>query len=504
MPEPDDDRLPATARHGKPRAPAPLSGVALLACATTAFLLTGNELKAAVLGHHDGTTASATWGWACDTDNPEHRVTVVFKAPIDGVLTEIGTATADRLRSDVAHAKACGGAADAHHGFVFTHYPQSVVDGRTHDIYAYARMPDGALQLLSASPHNLSLIPRGIWDQGLVDGRWRTDYFDPGTASAREPLLLDAGPDGQCWLSVPPFIGGGASPFGVGCLTSPTTYAVPNSASSDGRFNAPSFWVITANSEPAYLAPHNTGPPNQTDPISAPGAGLYAVAVLPDNESAAPSRKKAHLIINKRLDPHVRLDKGPFLSYGVQSDWGNGKGAVTVLRAPAPKLLRFAATLFDIAPDRAGHHVNLAFVIVEAQWGGTKRWSYIRLLDRNYAINARYSFNWNILQSFLFPGADIVFRSADRLDSACRERIPEWNAVLPMLAPAQTFLTHGNAARRSYTIDLEQLFTCLSDEFLSPMPPAGPIQITGIHFAIEQDFRHDNYTWVAFDSVTLN
>ena len=167
-------------------------------------------------------------------------------------------------------------------------------------------------------------------------------------------------------------------------------------------------------------------------------------------------------------------------------------------------MLRFAATLYDIAPDPVADHVNLAFVIVEAQWGGIKRWSYLRLLDRNYPINGRYSFNWNILQSFLFPGADIVFRDAHSVDSACREKIPGWNAVVPMMAPAQTFLTHGNVARRSYSLDLEQLFACLSDEFLSPMPPSGPIQITGIHFAIEQDYRHDNYTWVAFDSIRLD
>ena len=130
---------------------------------------------------------------------------------------------------------------------------------------------------------------------------------------------------------------------------------------------------------------------------------------------------------------------------------------------------------------------------------------YIRLLDRNYPINGRYSFNWNILQSFLFPGADIVFRDAHSVDSAsARENSRMESPSCRCWPPAQTFLTHGNAARRSYSIDLEQLFDCLSDEFLTPMPPAGPIQITGIHFAIEQDYRHDNYTWVAFDSIRLD
>jgi hypothetical protein len=504
MPEPDDHRLSATTSCGGPDAPIRFGRAAFVALATIS-LCVGNEAGAEVVGYHDGTTASATWGWACDTANPQRRVTIVFKAQVGGVLTEIGTASADRSRLDVANAKACGESADANHGFVFTRYPQSIVDGRSHDIHAYARMPDGALRLLVFSPQNLSLVPNGIWDQELVDGRWRTDYFNPGTASSRDPLLLDAGPDGQCWLSVAPIIGGGASPTRAGCLTFPTMYAASNTTSSDGAFGASNFWVITANSEPAYLAPFNTGPPNQTDPISAPGAGLYAVAVLPDNEGGAPFRKKAHLIINKLLDPDVRHDKGPFLSYGLQSDWGNGHGAVTVLRAAsAPRTLRFAATLFDIAPDPAADHVNLAYVFIEAQWDGVKRWAYISLLDRNFPVNARYSFNWNVLQGIWFPGADIVFRDADRLDAECREKIPEWNAVLPMLAPAQTFRTHGNAVRRAYRIDLEQLFTCLSGTFLAPMPLQGPVQVTGIHFAIEQDFRHDNYTWVAFDSVSLN
>ena len=469
------------------------------------FLCVANDVDAELLGYHDGTTASATWGWACDSANPQRRMTVVLKALVGGVLTEIGTATADRSRLDVANANVCGGSSDANHGFVFTRYPQSVVDGRTHDIYAYAQMPDGTLRLLDSSPQNLSLIPYGVWDQGLLDGRWRTDYFNRSTASAGDPLLLDAGPDGQCWLSAAPIVGGGPSPTGTGCLTLPTTYTASNAASSDGAFGASSFWVVSANSEPAYLAPYNSGPPDQTDPISAPGAGLYAVAVLPDNEGGAPLRKKAHLIINKLLDPDVRHDKGAFLSYGIQSDWGNGHGAVTVLRAaPAPKVLRFAATLFDIAPDPAADHVNLAYVFIEAQWEGVKRWAYISLLDRNFPVNARYSFNWNILQGVWFPGADIVFRDADRLDSECRERIPDWNGDVPMLVPAPTFQSRLNTARRTYRIDLEQLFTCLSGAFLAPMPPQGPVQVTGIHFAIEQDFRHDNYMWVAFDSVRLD
>ncbi len=482
-------------------APAATAGLRLLIAALCAAA--SPALSAAVTGYHDGTNASATWGWACDAATPAAHLTVVIKAYVNGSFGAIGAVVADRWREDVADAAVCGGTSNGNHGFVFTDYPPSLVDGQAHDLYAFAQLEGGALQLLGVSPLNLSLVPLGLWDQGLVNGRWRTDYFASAHGTAASPLQLDRDLAGGCWLAVPPVVPGGASPAGSGCLVAPTSYDVSNAASSDGRFDDAQFWVITANSEPAYRPAPGDGPPNQTDPVSAPGGGLYAVVTLPDAEGGVPSRRKAHLIINKNADPHVAAQRGPFLSYGLQSDWGNGHGAVTVLRAPgAPKTLAFAATLFDISPDQS--HVNAAYLIVEAQWGGVKRWAYISLLDRHNTVNARASFNWNILGGLWFPGADIMFRDADDLNTTCRTRVPGWTPLPAMLTPAQTYVNSGAAARRSYLVDLELLFGCLSPDFLSPMPASGPIQITGVHFAIEQDFHAGNFTWVAFDSVALN
>ena len=58
--------------------------------------------------------------------------------------------------------------------------------------------------------------------------------------------------------------------------------------------------------------------------------------------------------------------------------------------------------------------------------------------------------------------------------------------------------------RRSYVINLESLFACLGpSRFSEPIPASGPIPITGIHFAIEQGPARNNWTHVAFDSVSL-
>jgi hypothetical protein len=489
---------------------------------------------AAFVGYHEGTIVSATWGWVCQ--GPTTRVKVFFKTYIGGVLTQIGTTTANRNRPDVA--STCGG--DGYHGFVFTDYPQSIMDGQAHDIYVYGKKNDGSLVLLTTSPHNVSFAITGLWDPGLINGRWRTDYYSQTAGTSSSPLTLDADQQQQCYLwgaAYYPVLGAGPSPTGNECLTSMSGFPFPNSysASSDGNFFGPNFWVLTANSEYGYLTPNNLGPPNQTDPISVPGTGLMAIAVLPDNEGGVPSRKKAHIIVNKQLEPQERKsnNKIPFLSYGVQSDWGNGHGVLTLLRqAGAPNILSFAITLFDIYPEPNSPRFNSGYVIVEAQWGGKKRWAYISVLNRNNnnvgAIDTNQGhFNWNILQGVWFPGADGVFKNADTLDSECAPRVPGWITIgSPQsiygsrIDPAITYNNTPNpgptTARYTYTIDLMKLFTCLSPDFTHPMPGTGNIPITAVHFAVEESHdafdldngqplnpQYVNYTWIAVDSVTL-
>src|SRR5258706_10441894 len=79
----------------------------------------------------------------------------------------------------------------------------------------------------------------------------------------------------------------------------------------------------------------------------------------------------------------------PHLSFGAQADRGNN-GVITYLNSPGAKtVLRFGMTLMDLADRRpdafaqpAGGDTrsSQAQVVVEAVWGGRKRWLVIQVL----------------------------------------------------------------------------------------------------------------------------
>jgi hypothetical protein len=82
---------------------------------------------------------------------------------------------------------------------------------------------------------------------------------------------------------------------------------------------------------------------------------------------------------------------------------------LTILRdGVSSQTLTFAATLLDITNNLS--LINLGYVIVEANWGGKKRWAYIALLHRNHSVTSHFGFNRSLYGSVWFPGTDIVPR----------------------------------------------------------------------------------------------
>lgn len=457
--------------------------------------------QAVVRGSQERTDWSAIQGWACDDASPSSEGTRVYLfTTVNGFWTQIGNANADRYRADLVRAGTCGGG--AYHGFVFTNLPQAVLNGEAHLIYAYAISATSGMVQLANSPQLLETAPAGLWDPGLVYGRWRTDYPSHRLGTSDAPVSMDKDASGKCFLwTAPEYLMAGASfesyrGSAHECLTFPDTYERSNAASSEAANPSDNFWVVTVNVEQAYDGDSAciSGPPNQSVPISAPGAGLVSLVVLPDATTRGPARKQAHLILNTNYE---NCRKIPFVSYGANSGFGNGGNApIAVLRdGRSPTALSFAATLLELAPG--DDLQNAAYVFVEAVWGGRKRWAYIYLLDRNLSANLdRQRFNWNIRESVWFPGADIVYRDIPQLNAECAWT-PGWT---PLSAPLSAI-----GVRRSYLIDLQSLFACLgSSRFSEPIPASGPIPITGIHFAIEQGPARNNWTHVAFDSVSLS
>lgn len=106
------------------------------------------------IGFHDISNCSVSTGWTCDADNYSQPLAVHFYKEGD---VFIGATTANRTREPAVAAN-CGGYAN--HGFVFQ-TPWSVIDGQTHNIYAYAiNIGSGTTNpLLRDTPKTINCTP---------------------------------------------------------------------------------------------------------------------------------------------------------------------------------------------------------------------------------------------------------------------------------------------------------------------------------------------------------
>jgi hypothetical protein len=110
-------------------------------------------------GWHDSSNCTASYGWTCDADNYSQAIEVHFykDGPVGGTGVFIGSTLANQTREAAVGAE-CGG--NPNHGFVFN-TPDSLKDGQTHTIYAYAINlgPAGGNPVLSGSPKTINCSP---------------------------------------------------------------------------------------------------------------------------------------------------------------------------------------------------------------------------------------------------------------------------------------------------------------------------------------------------------
>ena len=498
---------------------------------TVAAALLHQVAYAITLGFHDTSDPVKTSGWACAAGSSA-PVRVHLYADIDGRLVHLDSQLADRRRDDLPFI--CDGAA---HAFRFADYA-TTPDGvalysrdTAVTMRVLAETPTGQ-QLLNGSPRTVSFAAVGLWDPGLVNGRWRTDLDNPREGTIDAPLLL-----GECAFATPlsdgypAFSGGGGEGLSTECRYGSIVNPVSNAASFDGTWPRDSYWVVTANVEPAFAnTPCANGPPGQSLPVQAPGTGsLFGVAALPDGQSWRPDRRKMHLVLNSWNAVECREHSYaiPYLSFGAQADRGNN-GVITYLNKPGAKTaLSFGLTLMDIAEKNAAFgtmpagqsRYRQSHVLIEASWGGRKRWLFIEVLpDARRAANgggidAHVRFNWHMANSFIHPGADYVFKSAQLLSRQCAQE----DVSVPVQQAGATYVDAATrtASRIPVTIEIQRTFDCLQrlgTWGADPMP-SHPVPITGIHFGIEIDDRLyangftgatlPNALWIAIDGIEV-
>ena len=487
---------------------------------------------AGIVGFHDVSDTVKTMGWVCSTiDTAPLKVSMYADSGQRSTLLD--TQVADKRRDDLS--SLCAGGSVAH-AFRFSDYA-----ARSAEVYGSAGSiairilvdtPDGQLAL-AGTPRAISFEPVGIWDSGLIDGRWRTDRDNPLEGTRSTPLLLgDCAPASNTTASE--LAAGGADPL-TRCRYGSTVTPSSNAATSDATWPTRNFWALIANVENSFDNPLCIdGPPGQSREVGRPGTNrLFGIVALPDGEAnAAASRRKMHLVLNSV--PFDRCRTGsygiPHLSFGAQADRGNG-GVITYLNRPGAKTtLRFGMTLMDIADSRLDAFGNpgdgntrssQAQFVVEAIWGGRKRWLIVEVLPdphtdaaMNGNVDAHVELTWHLVNSFLYPGADFAFKSASVLTSQCAAE----GVAVPTMERKATWSdpsTRGRS-RIDYSIDLQKAFTCLArlGTWGSEPMPSHAIPITGIHFGIGQDdavyrdgvatvARLPNAIWVAVDGVRV-
>ncbi len=339
----------------------------------------------------------------------------------------------------------------------------------------------------------------GFWDAGLFDGAWRSDYETATFGTTARPLdyaptcAFPETPFAFCATNFVPIPGlPGAQPA--------RTFSLSNWSRQAGARND-FFWLVSANSEPAFDSSCNSGPPNQSERVVAPFEGVYGLAVRPATEVGRPYRNELVMAVDLSHRPRqletrpgcVTRDFVPYLGFGTYSDRGGGNVPLALLApgAGAP-VLSFDFRLVDSNADffAAGEAVpprprgQYAGMLVEARWGGRKRWVWVDLLKAhdNATTTFMSPWNWGVRDSFYFPGAEIVFTSGQALRSECGAT----GFDLPDTAPA-TFSHRRPVPMR---IDLTRLFECVGNRFSAPFAAQpSPVALTGLQYFVEIGVR---------------
>lgn len=329
------------------------------------------------------------------------------------------------------------------------------------------------------------------------------DSEDPGNFSGCPGLAF-----GNLWagtLQGREACGGNATRIGdswVGCVS------YDQSPYFSINYNNGNYWVLVANSDPAFDQ-CNPGPPGISHPITNPitntAKNLYKVGV---ENITGTTKKRLHLIINssdhnffcpKRANNQYII---PFLSVGAQMGRGQSSAVTTMnYTNQTADRVAFNIKVYSYSPfscrtgtsdictsTSSGVHTGFQMF---SEWNNSKKMVFIDLFgagsvdySNHPIITAKW--NWPIYESFMYPGAEIVYFSRNSLASNCGISLP----ALP---------TNGTTV--GYTIDTSSVFKCASDLglFTTPMP-SGNVNLTGFHWYTEASGTA-GHMWIGVDNM---
>jgi hypothetical protein len=336
---------------------------------------------------------------------------------------------------------------------------------------------------LSATPQ---VQAYGFGDQGFLQTPIvRTDLLSPTEGTAGNPLKVSG-----CHFGQNP------------CPTLRTVFAQPNYWSQNWPsscipgFDCPShWWTVVMNNEPVDAAA-NPGPPDASLARVYPGGGTMGFTTLFGNDNfPGDTYWRAHLVLNMSYANPI-VGGIPFLGFGAFAGHGN-QGPIGALRPSnpnVPHILKFDSKLwyFELPQPCCGATpVQLQTITnwlqIFANWGTYPKMVQIALwhqsrdprhpsvpdpyLSGSVPVGQNMPWDWRYTHSGYYPGAKMLSLTAESISAVCGFSVP--HLVLNQDV--------------HYSIDLQQLFSCLNAHhyFDEPMPTTYDIPVTIVDWASE-------------------
>lgn len=208
---------------------------------------------------------------------------------------------------------------------------------------------------------------------------------------------------------------------------------------------------------------------------------------------------RAHLVMNGTF-PNPATGGIPYMSIGAEAYRGNG-GVLGYLNLFSRNTLTFNARLWRAElPSPVGNQpaVLVFYVLVMSEWQGKRRGLFITLAHWNYDNSSsnpgdfehQFKWNWPMLESFYYPGAEFALIDAEDMQFHCGVSVPRLTSVGQEIA---------------YNLNLWWLFQCISNlnGWDSPMPSFPAPAILGVHWAVEMTGENGKL-WTSVHDMQLN
>lgn len=352
------------------------------------------------------------------------------------------------------------------------------------------------LMVLSMLAMSTAVSSYYFFDQGLQTAVVRTDYNATNEGTSANPISMADGDvlypcSDYPLLLIFPCIEPDYLPSNPNWA--PTEYANSHFWSFNGGNSSSTFWVLGLNNElwwshyttgtsPPVGTPFNPGPPNLSLPRVEPGLGIMGFKPIIWTEGGE-NFYRFHLVLNQVFTNPQGAGALPFMSIGAAHNRGNG-GVIGYMNQPhRPSKVEWTSKVWDVLENnQTNYWASVHFLLTTAEWGGKTRMLFVALYHESNLNGAELHYsdstngthnhwNWQMQESFFYPGADIALMDAEDIYALC--------------GFSMTRLRNKDDSA-NYSVVLDDLYRCASDIGLFDTPmPGTAVPITGVHWANE-------------------